>query len=224
MIENFLSKIISSSSSVIVFGNLGRYPSVLNYFLKSHLVLAGDSNDEPRWLKTHDDRNIYVWIEPPFGTKIPSIYQNLVFTSHLDLEWSRLTTKLVYYHIGRATNLSNSLNVVPYVKIPFLEIKPPIQQPFHIPTDFNYENFVVSFDGSDIHKIYLSILTFLDTWRLTHFETPHSWSIRLSLPERRKLELHLKRSRDNIEKFIGRCNKEIEERYLVLKTTNEFFD
>ncbi|GFY66886.1 uncharacterized protein TNIN_179161 [Trichonephila inaurata madagascariensis] len=53
----------------IIFGNLGRYPSLLNVYLK--------------------DFNGIIWIEPNFGETIhkPAGITMIVLSSHLDLVW-----------------------------------------------------------------------------------------------------------------------------------------
>lgn len=222
MIQNILSNAIASSGSTIIFGNLGRYPTLLNHLLKPLLIPQGSPEDDPGWFQTHDGRHFYLWLEPSFGTEIPGPYQNLVLTSHLDLKWDRFNTKVVYFHIGKDTESYDSLDLNPQIVHPYVQLTPATTQPFYVPFDPSIRHFFVQLDGSDVHSNYLSLLTFWDTWRLTQFKTPRSWSF--SLLSKDKLKWHLKRSSDNIEKFIGKLNKEMEYCYFHGKMANTLLD
>lgn len=92
-IQQLLKDLIQLRKSVIVFGFLGRKPSLLRYYLDllfDHLNIQWESGIEC---------DLFIWLEPTFETiieKNPYAKQQIVFTSHLNLIYS---LDVVGYHV-----------------------------------------------------------------------------------------------------------------------------
>ncbi|GBM63071.1 hypothetical protein AVEN_68531-1 [Araneus ventricosus] len=100
MLEAIFTKAISSTRFTVIFGNLGPYPTLVEYFSHNFVIGRGKPDDDLVWLTTHNGLNCYIWIEPPFETQLPCQYKNLVLTSHLDLDWDPSTTDVIYTTLG----------------------------------------------------------------------------------------------------------------------------
>ena len=95
-----LQEALDSKHSTLFFGNVGRHPAMLEFLLSPYLIARGDED----WFE-YKGRSVYLWVEPEFGTLLDHRYKHLVFTSHLNLEFNRRTTRVVEYHLPvRAAN------------------------------------------------------------------------------------------------------------------------
>lgn len=99
-VQQLLEKYITPNKSTIVFGNLGRRPSLLIYYFNM-LFKDLDVTIRSRWITDLETcTDVLVWLEPEFGQIIekPS-HANcmIVFTSHLHLNYS---DDVVGYHLG----------------------------------------------------------------------------------------------------------------------------
>lgn len=99
-VQQLLEEYIKPNKSTIVFGNLGRRPSLLIYYINMlfrDLIVTIRS----RWeTDLETDTDVLVWLEPEFSTMIekPShAHCMIVFTSHLHLDYS---DNVVGYHLG----------------------------------------------------------------------------------------------------------------------------
>lgn len=181
-----LKQAVCSPRSTIVLSKLGRYPSLVEHYLSHLLYPLGNPSDEPAVFHSSDRKNIYLWIEPPFETTLPSNLRNLVLTSHLDLVWDPTTTDVVSF-----PDVPSYSNYV--VQCGALKILPERQHPFPLP-DYNFLTIDLQ-SVDDPHDAYLRIRTFCDAWK-------REWSISWSPVLRARVAEHLKQSRDNIKRFV----------------------
>ncbi|GIY15382.1 uncharacterized protein CEXT_25941, partial [Caerostris extrusa] len=208
MASTILENAIQSCRSTIIFGNLGRYPRVLEYYLRHLLIPMGEKDNFPSWFRTLDGRDVYVWIEPTFGTAIPSNTQNIVLTSHLDLKWDVRSTRVVSCHIGDAL-----------LPLPWFEdtVKPYkiIEKSTHHPYIILNEapHLVLCLDTDDAHEAYLCLLTFGDEWIQSCIQTP--WTVFWKDSVKKRLKMCLSRSWDNVQNYIKSDNlASLRRRYL----------
>lgn len=156
----FIEKILSSDKSLIVFGALGRNPSLIHFYLDSIPELQ--PIDELIFFHSPSSRFLYVLIEPPFNTFLSSDRWTLVFSSHKLLQWHPQQTQII--------DLKDSVKKLPNVS-----------QIFHN-NILTYSEKVlpwqwkpVTLDLSscpDLHTAYLFLLRFRDVLR-DHVE----WSV-----------------------------------------------
>lgn len=165
---------LASPRSTIIVSSLGRYPSVLEHYLGPLLFPLGNENDEqPAWFE-FDRHSIYVWIEPSFGTTLPSHLRHLVFTSHLDLHWDPRKTHVVRFE---ETPLLAGLDDDDYTGLLFV---PGRQHPFLLPEDAT--RLTVDLRRvDDAHDAFLRIRAFRDVWK-------GEWALLLSPRLRRRIK------------------------------------
>lgn len=183
MVEEVLIKALDSSKSTIIFGNLGRNPSLLEFYLRQHIIPKEKTffQDQPKWFE-RNGKNLFIWCEPEFGAYIPNQLKYLVFTSHLDLKWDSID--VISLHVGP----ENALKWVPYLKKPYT-----IMRNIREPIPFS-KNILLHLDTSNKHKMYLQILQFDSI-----VPSDKTWTC-FSVQRLRK---HLLRSFENYQKHIG---------------------
>lgn len=182
MAEAALIQALESNKSTIFFGNLGREPELLEFYLRPHVYSQDYAwSIPPRWFM-YKDRNVFIWPEPAFGEKISSRWKHLVFTSHLDLEWDPNTTDIIVLHVGIQTPLKWTMDP----RYPF-EYVTDVSKPLP-----NTRHVIFSTGDWDPHTIYMQM------FELEKRIQPHqTWSLAIPKPLERKLSKSLEKSWQN---------------------------
>lgn len=186
MTEEVIVRALDSRKSVIVFGDLGRYPTLLEFYLRPHVIPKSRKRDEAPFWFLRNARNVFMWVEPPFGSRIPNQWKYVVFTSHLDLEWDPSATEVMVCKVGSDKPMSWIPDALP----PFTKLKNVFQ-----PMPF-VGHMVVNFEGN-AHETYLDMLDFEDSC-----PQEQTWSISWPIQLKQSLSKHLTKSTKNFEKFI----------------------
>jgi hypothetical protein len=150
MIDDLFSKIFLRSKATVVFGNLGRYPNILNYYL-SH----------------YDEKNCSrLILEPDFGAHVP-LYDVVILASHLNLNVFP-SAKIEIFHVGKGKYDTSNLPHDRYVSnknfsykiIPELEFRPEEKEYSNVDDGI----LVDLSEVEDPNEMYLRLLTFCDHW------------------------------------------------------------
>lgn len=196
MTYSILKNAVKSSYSTILLSSLGRYPSMVEHYLSPHLLPLGDpfSGEPDVWFESiADQKPLYLWVEPPFGTTLPSHRRNLVLTSHLDLTWDPTTTRVV----ALRDYIPSFSGFLPDTVYNDLWIVPENQHPCPItPKEEVVDGITLDLrDIDDPHDAYLRIVTFCDVCKST-------WNLCMSRNMRQRLARHFKRSHDAVTKHL----------------------
>lgn len=190
----------------IVFGNLGRKPYLVEYYLSVY-----DRDDTRiRYLDEKDEEvacDTLVWLEPNFGETIykPAYCEHLiVFSSHMFLNYGK-EAYIIVHHVG-PSYLHDGLH---FKRQQLLESIDPsadlvlVPKPFHEPLlpelnePFQYSICVDLTLFSNAHRAYLALLNAYDFLRSYNYKI-YSWCIALPLRLRRTLALNLEKSREKL--------------------------
>lgn len=99
MASDIFERAASAGRSTIVFGNLGQFPDLIEYYSRDYI-----DEDDISYL---DGQPISVWIEPTFGTTLLPYDRHIILTSHLDLNWYS-TPHIVQYYVSLPQKFKNS--------------------------------------------------------------------------------------------------------------------
>ncbi|GBO07460.1 hypothetical protein AVEN_202729-1 [Araneus ventricosus] len=192
----------SPSNLTVVFGNLGRHPYLLTYYLD--MCVDYDVSIQCRW-DTHspyqDDRtcNVIVRLEPDFDEiieKLPSVRKLFVFTSHANFI-VREKYKFIVLHVGSMENPIVVNDTPHYVFRPDVLHYRRLQLP--------PESSTVLVDISETHskiECYLKILNAIEVLR--------GRRLVLKMPTV-SFQRELERSKNHLNRFIR--NEELEKMY-----------
>lgn len=204
---SILKKAICSPHSTILVSSLGRHPFAVEHYLSPHLVPCVDRrkytendrppDDEDVWFKSvSDGKSVYLWIEPAFGTAIPSGRRNLVLTSHLDLEWDHATTRVAVLRdyipslsgFRPDSELFGDARFVPGNRHPHAA--------FRVREGRDGVNVTLDLRNvGDAHDAYLRVLSFCDVWKGT-------WNLCMPRKLRKRMTAHARRSHDSVAKHV----------------------
>lgn len=147
-----IERILSSGKSIIIFGSLGRNPSLIHFYLDSISELQPVSDTELIFFHSPSSKFLYVLIEPPFETNISLDRWTLVFTSHKLLTWDPKHTQIIDLKdsIVKTSNVSQIFrdNILTYTE-----------------NVLSWQSKPVTIDLSsspDLHSAYLFLLRFFD--------------------------------------------------------------
>lgn len=187
MAEAAILDALNSTKSTIFFGNLGREPELLEFFLRPHVNPKENAwSEPPRWFM-YNERNVFIWPEPAFGETIPHKWKHLVFTSHLDLEWDTNNTNVIALHVGPLKPLSWTMDS---------------RKPFEYVTDLNNplpntSHVIWRPTETEPHQVYMQMLQ-LDKM----MPSGKTWSFDASKDLKQALNTHLKQSWENCQKYV----------------------
>lgn len=188
----------------IVFGNLGRQPFLVNYFLdmcfgseESVKVMCAWKLSSEYQTQNGKNTDFLIFMEPYFGFTVhkdPSVKHLVILTSHLSFNyWGPLDVQ--YFHLSNGTKLNPH---PPQKPIPF---KPP---PFHEQAyndEIPEEVLLDVSDSKTAHEAYLRLLTGLEVIGKRPFK------VHITNRDRDILKLNLERSRESFRCFM---NKDLE--------------
>lgn len=196
MAEAAILQALQSKKSTIFFGNLGRQPELLEFYLRPHVNPKENCwSVPPRWFM-YEGRNVFIYPEPAFNEIIPSPFKNLVFTSHLDLVWDPNKTDVIALHVGPETPLKWTMDP----RYPFeylMDVSKPLPNSPHV---------ILCPNEEDPHAIYMQMFQMEKL-----IPAGKTWSIALSKPLQDKLSTHLENSWQNYQRFIP--DKALSSRY-----------
>ena len=174
-VMNYIEKAVESPLSTILYGSLGRYPYLLQFYLEALPYLEYASEYElVFWYRKR--RLLYVLLEPPFDIVLPSNRWFLVLTSHPRIHYDSLTTRFICCDHPLEKD-------IPFPQIPKLHEKIIVPPTSHI--EMFFEGTPAHIDLSETynsHEAYLRLLTWYDV--VLPFT---AWS--LSIPEKLRRNL-----------------------------------
>ena len=157
-------ELCKTSKTTIIFGNLGRNPLMVTYFLdlifesNEKVCILTQWNWNTPYSSTAGQFDFLVIIEPCFDACIishPNVKHLIVLTSHLSLKWPS-TSLLLTLHVGDFTSLPSAERGVVFT--------PPL---YHQEKNYNLPNETIIdvTHYSSEHNAYLGLLTGIELTR-----------------------------------------------------------
>lgn len=192
-------KALTFKRSTIIYGHYGRYPSLVQFYLNSISELEPASDYELIfWYRPnlYESRLLHVLIEPSFDEVIPSNIWTIVLSSHLQLFWNPLTTRVV--KCEKDLNISQPIksNADQIVVIPSTSHVYPYH-PIFQENDFNKSIRIDMSTVNHCHEAYLKLLTVFDLLRPSTV-----WSLSIPIALRQSLLKKLKPQESKYDKHI----------------------